>query len=75
MMVWKMYLLSNTAILDIYVRFQGCIHWGHQPLILTYWDILLDWYLPQKRSRFVMRLNFVHTWMACAMEVEHDDFK
>ena len=26
MMVWKMYLLSNMAILGSYVRFQGCIH-------------------------------------------------
>ena len=29
MMVWKMYILSNMAILGIYVRFQGgmfCFH-------------------------------------------------
>ena len=34
MMVWKMYLLPNMAILGSYVRFQGCNHWF--PLIRPY---------------------------------------
>ena len=34
MIVWKMYLLSNMAILGSYVRFQGC-NWDDPPRITT----------------------------------------